>query len=121
VSRGIYLSVCLPACLSDPHLNQVLCGDCERGVTAHGPVAALQVRVVSGNVSACVSCRANPYKENALDGVNLDPLEAVFVKVKAHLLELRWPAQRAAAAYDRWLAAEVQPSTVCRLISAAES
>ena len=47
--------------------------------------------------------RENPYKENSFDGVSLNPLEVIFVKVKGYLLELEWTTPTLADAVDRWM------------------
>lgn len=47
--------------------------------------------------------RENPYKENSFDGVSLNPLEVMFVKVKGYLLELDWTTATWADAIDRWM------------------
>mmetsp|Transcript_669 Transcript_669/g.1942 ORF Transcript_669/g.1942 Transcript_669/m.1942 type:complete len:501 (-) Transcript_669:495-1997(-) len=54
---------------------------------------------------AFANCNAgeNPYKENSFDGVSLNPLEVMFVKVKGYLLELDWTTATWADAIDRWM------------------
>ena len=51
--------------------------------------------------------RLNPYAVDAYDGVNLNPLEVVFVKVKGFLLQTDWPAPKISQTYDRWLSHQV--------------
>lgn len=46
----------------------------------------------------------NPYLEFMNDGISLDPLEVVFVKVKAHFIDLGWSYARTAIKHDKWLA-----------------
>jgi hypothetical protein len=46
----------------------------------------------------------SPYKESHYDGINVDPLEVLFVKVKEQLLELRYGATLKAEKYDAWSA-----------------
>ncbi len=53
--------------------------------------------------------RENPYKENSFDGVSLNPLEVIFVKVKGYLLELEWTTPTLADAVDRWMHHQVDP------------
>lgn len=47
--------------------------------------------------------RVNPYKERSLDGMNLNPLEVMFVKVKAHLLYMDAASATIADTLDRWM------------------
>ena len=44
---------------------------------------------------------------DAYDGVNLNPLEVVFVKVKGFLLQADWIAPKTLQTYDRWLSHQV--------------
>ena len=48
-------------------------------------------------------CSLNPYADFAYDGLLLDPMEVVFVKVKRFQLEANWGSARLAAAYSRWM------------------
>ena len=48
------------------------------------------------------SLRLNPYMEHMYDGLDLSALEAMFVKVKAHLLEANATGAVAAAKYAAW-------------------
>ncbi|KAK9816513.1 hypothetical protein WJX72_001363 [[Myrmecia] bisecta] len=45
----------------------------------------------------------NPYAEFAYDGIELNPMEVVFVKVKDFLLDVGWVAPTMATTYDRWI------------------
>ena len=49
----------------------------------------------------------NPYAEMAYDGVDLNPIEVLFVKVKTFLLQAAWVAPTWAQTYDRWLTRQV--------------
>ena len=49
----------------------------------------------------------NPYAEMAYDGVDLNPMEVLFVKVKTFLLQAAWVAPTWAQTYDRWLTRQV--------------
>lgn len=51
--------------------------------------------------------RLNPYAVDAYDGINLNPLEVVFVKVKGFLLQADWSAPKTSQTYDRWLSHQV--------------
>ena len=53
------------------------------------------------------SSRLNPYAEYAYDGITLNPLEVVFVKVKDFTLDIDWTSPLMAATYDRWLSFQV--------------
>ena len=48
------------------------------------------------------TCRLNPYAEFAYDGLALNPLEVLFVKVKAFQLQTDWTSAMMATTYDRW-------------------
>ena len=52
-------------------------------------------------------CSMNPYADFAYDGLLLNPLEVVFVKVKRFQQEANWGSTRLAAAYSRWMDQEV--------------
>ncbi|KAL3131963.1 hypothetical protein ABBQ38_007659 [Trebouxia sp. C0009 RCD-2024] len=52
----------------------------------------------------------NPYAVDAYDGINLNPLEVVFVKVKSFLLQADWTAPKMSQTYDRWLFVRCQVS-----------
>ena len=52
----------------------------------------------------------NPYAEMAYDGVDLNPMEVLFVKVKTFLLQAAWVAPTWAQTYDRWLTRQVGTS-----------
>ena len=51
--------------------------------------------------------RLNPYAEHTYDGVPLNPLEVMFVKVKDFQLEGNWLSTHLAATYGRWLEEQV--------------
>ena len=51
--------------------------------------------------------RLNPYAVDAYDGINLNPLEVVFIKVKSFLLQAKWTAPVTSQTYDRWASHEV--------------
>ena len=42
------------------------------------------------------------------DGVNLSPLEVVFVKVKRSMLQAGWTTPKTSQIYDKWRADEVR-------------
>ena len=44
----------------------------------------------------------SPYAENHYDGLSIEPLEAVFVKVKSYLLDLQWTGPSKAVKFDQW-------------------
>ncbi|KAK9859802.1 hypothetical protein WJX84_008350 [Apatococcus fuscideae] len=44
----------------------------------------------------------NPTGENHYDGMSLDPLEVLFVKMKAHIRQLGWPNANQAQHYQEW-------------------
>lgn len=44
----------------------------------------------------------SPYAENHYDGLSIEPLEAVFVKVKSYLLDLQWTGPSKAVKFDEW-------------------
>ena len=46
--------------------------------------------------------RLNPYAEFAYDGLMLNPLEVLFVKVKDFQMQTDWTSALMAATYDRW-------------------
>ena len=48
-------------------------------------------------------CRLNPYAEFAYDGLLLNPLEVLFVKVKGFQVQNDWMSAMMATTYDRWL------------------
>ncbi len=51
--------------------------------------------------------RLNPYAEFSYDGLVLNPLEVVFVKVKGFQVQGGWLSAQSAMTYDRWLSSEV--------------
>ncbi len=46
--------------------------------------------------------RINPYAEDHYDGVSLNPMEVLFVKVKEFMLVANWVGPRQASRYDEW-------------------
>ena len=48
-------------------------------------------------------CSLNPYADSAYDGLLLNPMEVVFVKVKRFQQEANWGSARLAATYSRWM------------------
>ena len=52
-------------------------------------------------------CSLNPYADFAYDGLLLNPMEVVFVKVKRFQQEANWGSARLAAVYSRWMDQEV--------------
>ncbi|EIE24703.1 hypothetical protein COCSUDRAFT_14419 [Coccomyxa subellipsoidea C-169] len=55
------------------------------------------------------NCNAglNPYAEFAYDGLVLNPLEVLFVKVKGFQMQGGWLSAQMASTYDRWLSSNV--------------
>ena len=53
-------------------------------------------------------CSLNPYADFAYDGLFLNPLEVVFVKVKRFQREANWGSARLADAYSGWMDQEVR-------------
>ncbi|CAL8467738.1 g7276 [Coccomyxa elongata] len=55
------------------------------------------------------NCNAglNPYAEFSYDGLVLNPLEVIFVKVKGFQVQGGWLSAQSAMTYDRWLSSEV--------------
>lgn len=51
--------------------------------------------------------RLNPYAEYSYDGLSLNPLEVIFVKVKGFQVQSRWASAEMATTYDRWASAMV--------------
>ena len=47
--------------------------------------------------------RLNPYADFAYDGLLLNPLEVLFVKVKEFHVQTKWLSAMMATTYDRWL------------------
>ena len=56
-----------------------------------------------------MQCSLNPYADYAYDGLFLNPLEVVFVKVKRFQREANWGSARLADAYSGWMDQEVRP------------
>lgn len=44
----------------------------------------------------------NPYAEDRYDGISVNPLEVMFVKVKEFMLQTEWMPARFAKKYDEW-------------------
>ena len=61
--------------------------------------------------------RLNPYAVEAYDGINLNPLEVVFIKVKGFLLQADWTAPKTSQTYDRWLSHQVSLLHLCLSVS----
>ena len=55
-----------------------------------------------------MQCSLNPYADYAYDGLFLNPLEVVFVKVKRFQREANWGSARLADAYSGWMDQEVR-------------
>jgi hypothetical protein len=55
--------------------------------------------------------RLNPYAEFAYDGLMLNPLEVLFVKVKDFQMQTDWTSALMAATYDRWQSEVKIPSS----------
>lgn len=56
----------------------------------------------------CTHPRLNPYAEHTYDGLPLNPLEVMFVKVKDFQVEGDWMSTLLATTYDRWLELQVR-------------
>jgi hypothetical protein len=69
-----------------------------------------------GLAGAGGACNAgfNPLLPGSHDGVDLEPLEALFVKVKGVQLEVGWPSARSAVARARWARAARAPAPEAR-------
>ena len=65
--------------------------------------------------TADVACRLNPYAEYAYDGLALNPLEVMFVKVKGFQLQADWASAQLASTYQRWLASRVRRTPLLRV------
>lgn len=46
--------------------------------------------------------RVNPYAQRKYDGINLNPMEVMFIKVKDYVLANDWEAARTAVKYATW-------------------
>ena len=55
--------------------------------------------------------RLNPYAEFSLDGLMINPLEVIFVKVKGFQMQGGWLSAQLATTYDRWLSSEVSQNS----------
>ena len=71
-------------------------------------VAQIYIAVPGHDKFAWNFCRLNPYAEFAYDGLLLNPLEVLFVKVKAFQMQADWMSALMAGTYDRWLS-QVNP------------
>ncbi|CAL8465845.1 g5381 [Coccomyxa elongata] len=58
------------------------------------------------------NARLNPYADYAYDGIGLNPMEVLFVKVKGFQREGNWATTRMAITYDRWIASQGQLGTI---------
>lgn len=68
--------------------------DAERQIARGCSRARLpQMQGIDWRDKRAVGCNAgrNPIQESFYDGVNVDPLEVLFVKVKASMRDARWP------------------------------
>ena len=52
--------------------------------------------------------RTNPTSEFSYDGIQITPLEVLFVKVKSFQLESEWVSTQLAVTYDRWRLLQVR-------------
>ena len=59
----------------------------------------------------------SPYAENHYDGLSIEPLEAVFVKVKSFLLDLQWTGPSKAVKFDQWQTAQDAGQTSEQIVS----
>ncbi|DBB06321.1 TPA: hypothetical protein ACH3X1_011892 [Trebouxia sp. C0004] len=59
----------------------------------------------------------SPYAENHYDGLSIEPLEAVFVKVKSYLLDLQWTGPSKAVKFDQWQTARDAGQTGEQVVS----
>ena len=60
-----------------------------------------------------MKCRLNPYAEFAYDGIVLNPMEVVFVKVKNFAVDARWTTPHTAVTYDHWMSVKVYMLATC--------
>ena len=87
---------------------------CHHGNLAHHELQrtiVINIRFVE--FFAHVIDRLNPYAVDAYDGINLNPLEVVFIKVKGFMLQADWTAPKASQTYDRWLSHKVSMGHSC--------
>ena len=89
--------------LKDPY---ILC----KGTPPHAALTAYDcISTIHGGVSRLQIQRSlNPYADFAYDGLFLNPLEVVFVKVKRFQREANWGSARLADAYSGWMDQEVR-------------
>ncbi|KAK9918451.1 hypothetical protein WJX75_004177 [Coccomyxa subellipsoidea] len=55
--------------------------------------------------------RQNPYDDFAYDGLMINPLEVLFVKMKSYQLESDWITSKMVATYERWQRNQGQESS----------
>jgi hypothetical protein len=55
-----------------------------------------------------VWCRYGPTGEYYNDGISLDPLEVMFVKVKSHMLDNHVSVSKKAVRYEQWQREQVR-------------
>lgn len=53
-------------------------------------------------------CRLTATSEFSMDGVSVDPLEVMFVKVKSYMLTSEWSFSKKAAKYQEWQRQQVR-------------
>ena len=61
---------------------------------------------------APIFCRMSPYGEPFYDGISLEAMEVMFVKVKERFLEMKWSYAMHAQHYDKWSTAASQASVM---------
>ena len=76
-------------------------------ITSTYPFLPAVVKTSHVKIVPFAAVRLNPYAVDAYDGINLNPLEVVFVKVKGFVLQSDWPAPKTSQTYDRWLSHQV--------------
>ena len=64
----------------------------------------------SSILMAPILCRMSPYGEPFYDGISLEAMEVMFVKVKERFLEMKWSYAMHAQHYDKWSTAASQAS-----------
>ena len=74
---------------------------------AERQAAAPSARPLAGPEPLWLLRRLNPYAEYAYDGIYLNPLEVLFVKVKGFTIDGDWTSPKMAATYDRWATHQV--------------
>ncbi|EIE18099.1 hypothetical protein COCSUDRAFT_34638 [Coccomyxa subellipsoidea C-169] len=58
--------------------------------------------ILTLSVARCLLTRQNPYDDFAYDGLMINPLEVLFVKIKSYQLESNWITSKMAITYERW-------------------